>query len=580
MSPKHRGKQSARVVLGFDIGTAYSGISYSILDPRVPENETVKRVNDFEAEEDSSNTRTPSIIYYNSQGAWRARGDAALTRGVERQAEEQGWIRVERLKLYVSHGGSSSILLPDLPPNLSIVDILSDYLEYLHNSARSFILEKHDIDLEDLKGRIHYVLPLPNGWDNLQQQLVRRAAALAGLVETERSPELILITDGEAVLHYCAHRPDFLFPDNDGVLVVSAGAAVSNFSAFSKTTDRMLFKEIIAAQSILCGSSLVTDEARAFIKYWFRDCRFSEDSDFVAEQFDKTVKLQFDDDQIEYHIQFASARDNDPELRVRSGMLELDGRQIAGFFKPGIDKIISLIDEIRGSLNGLKNTSSIVLVGGFAESDWLVNNLRLAFEDCIIYRPEDDTLNAVADGAIHFYLYHYVTSRITRHTYGVKSSIKFNEFNPEHQSRASSKQEQYDGTMVLPNAFDIILPKNTPVRETKEYRRRYYIKSLSRQGLYKRDVQVLCYKGNLQNPKWTDLEPELFEPVDIVEADMSTLAKSLTPMKGPGNRTYFALKHDLILEFGASGISARTEVHAQLSWSLTVSHLFYSNIST
>lgn len=68
-------------------------------------------------------------------------------------------------------------------------------------------------------------------------------------------------------------------------------------------------------------------------------------------------------------------------------------------------------------------------------------------------------LNAVADGAIHFYLYHYVTSRITRYTYGIKSSIRFDESNPEHQRRASSKQEQYDGIVVLPNAFDIILPK-------------------------------------------------------------------------------------------------------------------------
>lgn len=68
-------------------------------------------------------------------------------------------------------------------------------------------------------------------------------------------------------------------------------------------------------------------------------------------------------------------------------------------------------------------------------------------------------LNAVADGAIHFYLYHYVTSRITRYTYGIKSSIRFDESDPDHQLRASSKREQYDGTMVLPDAFDIVLPK-------------------------------------------------------------------------------------------------------------------------
>ncbi len=64
---------------------------------------------------------------------------------------------------------------------------------------------------------------------------------------------------------------------------------------------------------------------------------------------------------------------------------------------------------------------------------------------------------------------------------------------------------------------------------------------------------------------------ELFDPVEVVEADMTAVARSLTPVKGPGNRPYFALKHDVILSFGASGISARTEVHAQIGWSMTVS---------
>ena len=120
--------------------------------------------------------------------------------------------RPSSLKLYLHNGDSYSVNLPDLPSDLTVVDMLSDYLEYLYDTAKVFLKAQHDIDLDDIKGRVHYVLPLPNGWDNLQHQQVRRAAALAGLIETERSPELILITDGEAVVHYCAHRSDFTFP--------------------------------------------------------------------------------------------------------------------------------------------------------------------------------------------------------------------------------------------------------------------------------------------------------------------------------------------------------------------------------
>ncbi|KAF8627752.1 hypothetical protein AX17_006119 [Amanita inopinata Kibby_2008] len=394
-------------------------------------------------------------------------------------------------------------------------------------------------------------MPHPNAWDDLQQRKLRRAAFHAGLIDDENSPDLLFVTDGEAVLHYCISQKHFQFIDKEGALIVSAGAGFANFSAFSKTSNTSRFEEIIAAQTILSGSSFVTDGARNFITYWFRDCRFSGDSDFIAQRFDKTVKLQFHDDGTSYYIQFASSRDNDPDLNVRSGKFKIEGQQIADFFKPSVNNIISMINELRNTLGG--ENIPIILVGGFGENNWLLYKIRSAFNDSHIYRLENGMLNAVADGAVHFYLHHYVASRITRYTYGVKSSIKYDEYNPEHLSRASSKEEQYDGTVVLPNAFDIILPKNTQVLETKEFRRRYHIKSLNRSGLYRRRVQLLCYKGDQVAPRWTDDEPELFEPINIVEADMAGLANTLMPRIGPGNRAYYALKHEVVLTFGALG---------------------------
>lgn len=67
------------------------------------------------------------------------------------------------------------------------------------------------------------------------------------------------------------------------------------------------------------------DDLLSIILDWFRDCRFSDDSDFIAERFDKTAKLRFDNDTIKYNIQFGSPRDNDPDLGVHGGALELDG---------------------------------------------------------------------------------------------------------------------------------------------------------------------------------------------------------------------------------------------------------------
>ncbi|PFH47363.1 hypothetical protein AMATHDRAFT_152239 [Amanita thiersii Skay4041] len=577
MSLKRSEQTLPKLVLAFDIGTAYSGISYSILDPRSPEYGKVRRVDSFDAQEDSSNTRSPNVLYYNSEGALRSIGAAALRNRTEFQAEERGWTKVDRLKLLLNNNPSdpNNDRLSELPPDVSVEEVLADLLRYLDDYARRYIGEKHQIDLDGLKGQIRYIVPHPNDWDQGQQQLVRKAAFLAGILANEGSSDLIFVSDGEAVFHYFTGKGDFQMPvdPDQGVLMISAGAGFVNFSGFARSPDNRRYEEIIAAQSIVGGSSFVTDEARAFVRYWFRDCRFSGDADFIAERFDKTVKLDFDDDHAAHYIQFASSRDNDPELDVQSGRLRLGGGQIAHFFDPFVDKIISVIDGMLDSIGEGRVIKDIALVGGFSASPWLFQCLRSAFDDCNLIRPEDDILNAVADGAIYFYKHRYIASRITRYTYGVKSSIKFDKSNTEHRIREASKQEQHDGTFVLPNAFDIILPKETQVRETKEYRRRYHIKSLSRGGLRRREVQLLCYKGDLPTPKWTDVEPELFEPVNVIDADMSNLARLAVKKIGPGGKTYYDLKHDVILTFGASGVRAWTEVRAQIGWTMSVSIL-------
>jgi hypothetical protein len=151
-----------------------------------------------------------------------------------------------------------------------------------------------------------------------------------------------------------------------------------------------------------------------------------------------------------------------------------------------------VINEIRSMLNGLKQirvsplSCRLVLANfrAYSQSSWLgvsetmtgcstTSGQPLTTVMCIVLKTTCACfsihvlhpalncvrLNAIADGAIHFYKYHYVTLRVTRYTYGVRSSIKFDKSDPEHQAREDSRQEQYDGTAVLPNAFDILLPK-------------------------------------------------------------------------------------------------------------------------
>ena len=124
--PPYKGSRR-RLVMAFDVGTTFSGISYryigqfptlfrsfircscSILDPgQVPEVKGVTRyfiqftirmnlkALRFPAQEHSSgSSKIPTIVYYDKQGTIRAIGAEAASEGIFEQAEDGDWYKVE-----------------------------------------------------------------------------------------------------------------------------------------------------------------------------------------------------------------------------------------------------------------------------------------------------------------------------------------------------------------------------------------------------------------------------------------------------------------------------------------------------
>ena len=97
----------------------------------------------------------------------------------------------------------------------------------------------------------------------------------------------------------------------------------------------------------------------------------------------------------------------------------------------------------------------VVLVGGFAASDWLFSRVYefLTPLGLNIVRPENHvwvfsniktTLlffknfrnKAVSDGAISFYLDHLVRTRVSKFTYCSLCDILYNPYDPDHKSRS------------------------------------------------------------------------------------------------------------------------------------------------
>lgn len=560
---------SRKLVLAFDIGTTYSGVSYSILDPgQAPE---IKGVTRFPGQEKvGGDSKIPTIIYYSKDGKVRAVGAEAVQENIREQIEDEEWTKAEWFKLHMRPKGiSGSHTINDLPPlpkNKTTVQLLADFMTYLYTCTKTYIQETHANGTSlwaAVEQNIEYVLTHPNGWEGAQQQQMRQAAVLAKLIPDtlEGHSRIRFVTEGEASLHFCIQNglTTEALKSGGGVLIVDAGGGTIDISAYGQTPQSAKFEEITVPECHLQGSVFVTSRARLFLEKYLRGSKFADDIGTMTEAFDKSSKLAFEKSINPLFVRFGGARDRDPKLNIRAGQIKLEGKDVATFFEPSITCIKEAIMKQRK--HARKPISCIFLVGGFSASEYLFSQLKESLEPMGIElcRPDSHLNKAVADGAISFYLDHSVSVRVSRVAYGTECNTPYRKDDVEHRSRSSRVFQGLDGVQRLPDYFSTILPKDVQVSETQEFRNSYTITGQERSVLEHVMSTIQCYRGTSRNPKWVDTEPDMYSTLCYVEADMSLVCKSLVPQqtrRGP----YFRMEFDIILSFGL------TELTAQISW--------------
>ncbi|TFK63664.1 hypothetical protein BDN72DRAFT_847372 [Pluteus cervinus] len=560
---------SRRLVLAFDVGTTFSGVSYSILDPgNVPE---IKGLTRFPYQDSTGGDfKVPSIIYYDAEGSVRAIGAGAIRDGIEQEAESGQWTKVEWFKLHLRPKtlGADEVSrfaqqMPPLPAGKTIVDVFADYFHFLHESSKAYIESNYSTGESiwaSVQSNIVFVLSHPNGWEGPQQTQMRQAAILAGLVPAtdEGRNRIHFVTEGEASLHFCINQGLMTerIKTDRRVLIVDAGGGTIDISSYEKQKDKTgSFSELAAPECKLRGSIFVTQYARKYLEEYLCNSPFLSAVPDITRCFDKSTKLHFRQQEDPAFVKFGTFRDNDPAHNIKSGHIKLQGGDVATFFQSSIDCIVdAILKHCRDH-----NIRVVFLVGGFAASDWLFKNVKAAILDMNIQvsRPVSQTNKAVADGAASFYLDHFVSTRVSKSDYGVACRLSYDRRNREHVSRQGKRFTDLDGEERIEGAFDIILPKNSTVNEAKEFHRPYFQLHSDTAALQSVSEKIYRYRGTVDLPKWMDQDPDNFEVMCTIEADASAAS---TRLRGKDGQTYFRSDINIVLSFGL------TEFKAQVSW--------------
>ncbi|PFH47023.1 hypothetical protein AMATHDRAFT_43201 [Amanita thiersii Skay4041] len=288
-----------------------------------------------------------------------------------------------------------------------------------------------------------------------------------------------------------------------------------------------------------------------------------EDIDTMVNIFDKNTKPSFKSAGKSYWIKFGRVGDNDLKYGIRSGTIKLNGTDIATLFEPAVKSIIKVVEgKVKKSTIPIK---VLFLVGGFATSDYLFETLQNHFTRSRIslLRPDAYLNKAVAEGAVSYYLDHTVKHRVSKYDFGIPISETFNVNNADHIARQDCAFYVAPGDRWVGGAFSVILPKNTTVSETKEYRRPYFLE-LSDNNVkspWNESCSIQCYRGLEDHaPEWIDKAPNLFTPLCTVTADVSNLIRSLKPNVSKQGKTYYVLSFSVVLLFGL------TELDAEIAW--------------
>lgn len=128
-----------------------------------------------------------------------------------------------------------------LPLAKTIVQVFADFLKYLLECASRYIQESevNGVSLwASVKNDIDFVLSHPNGWDGMEQEKLRSAAVLGGLVPDtpDGHARISCVSEGEASLHFIIQR---------GELSANLKVFICHFARIGRKPDYPVFIMLI-----------------------------------------------------------------------------------------------------------------------------------------------------------------------------------------------------------------------------------------------------------------------------------------------------------------------------------------------
>ncbi|KAG0580945.1 hypothetical protein KC19_4G212300 [Ceratodon purpureus] len=459
--------EESKVVVALDFGTTFSGFAYALRAS--PEN--IFTFYDWPMQAEGGGlpyckTQT-SLLYAHAENAsvdpfqleewgWPAYvkykslnksvfdvsvppNSGALSLSGERKQPESYFLTLFKLNLAAE--GSSNTARSALPPGMTARRAITDYLRQISRFILQEVQNKFGshITLED----VEWCLTVPAVWNEHAKKEMRLCAEMAGLVQEQDddagSPHpLKLLIEPEAASVYCQMKlTDHEWNKGDKFLVVDCGGGTVDLVLHEKlgSGSSVSVREVQESSGDLCGGYQVDEEFFRFLKRKI-SCfeRFERQYPATVLAFSQEwerMKFAYAGEMKDEHVELPPklaamwedcSTDSLPNDFISYDELLLTNADMKAIFDPVVNKILLLI-----SLRMVADLKSIMVVGGFSASPYLMRRIRETFGGrvaAIVNPPSPGS--AVCCGAVTMGIRSdTVVSRISKKSYGIEVAISF-----------------------------------------------------------------------------------------------------------------------------------------------------------
>ncbi|KAF8602534.1 hypothetical protein BDV93DRAFT_607377 [Ceratobasidium sp. AG-I] len=557
------------LILGIDVGTTYSGVSFLYLTKGVEPRSSIQRVTEWPGQRGKAEAKVPTLVWYDRhRRAVKIGAEAYKLRDAKAQADGLKLAKHFKYHLHPSTmAAQQELVKPPLPHGVTLDQVYADFMAYLLSNTKSFFEKKAvapGSTWDTLLPAIHVVLAHPNGWGAPEQAFLRRAARRAGMASKDN--QISFISEAEASVYFCLSRPSsnlaLRLQIGEKVAVCDAGGSTVDTTLYNiAKTAPLQLEEVKPSACVQAGGIFVDDCTKQFLNQQFAmidDLSSAQRIRYVAdgaEDFINNAKNEFDGTDDEVVIKVGGPKDDFEEAGVDSGDMTIDSDTVAEFFAPCVDQIEASVGEQIGDYR----IPYMFLVGGFGDSPYLFKCLKSKFGNSLITMNEK-TAKAVADGCVIWQIERSVISRAVRCSYGTNVSERYDSTNPHHVGRDTYKRA--DGHLNVRYAWSEIIKLGTRM-EYNDAKRNPYRQTYSNDNPTNMELKETIWATNTASPvhfilnKNGDTNPGLWKVCDLV-ADLSGLRGSLKSTGTVPNR-YWYLDFFIAIRFGGTQLEAYVE---------------------